>query len=183
MYYSTKYLINTWYSENLEPHIRKLFIFVLTWVSPALIFGQIITNFLYLQFESFYFLHADTLAWLFGLNLFYAFGFIALSGLFKFCRFARWSAWCEMVLAVSYKVAGSANAYNHTLLWVQIAIGLFALIMTFRSFVKAYPNCRLSRVRYFIKLIFATASCTGALDKYLHNFEITEKKKINAGKY
>lgn len=184
MYYSLSYLLNTWYSENLEPHVRKLFIFVLTWVSPALVFGQILSNLIEINAPTFYGNNSNLFAWLFGMNFMYCLAMVCLSGLFKFCRWTRWAALGELIIAIQYRIA-DPKEYNESLLWFQIVVGSFALIMTFRSFVKAYPNCRLSKVRYFIKLVFATHSCSTALEIYLHNYEKTEiiKIKINANKY
>lgn len=183
MYYTPYSLMESYYKDVFAKKVRKFLIYVLAWSSPVLIFGQILTNLLYLTIPAIYFEHAESLSYLFGFNLVYCFAFIALSWLFRFCRFTRWSAWGELAIALAYIIAGSKNAYNTWLLIIQIAIGAAALIATLKTYMRKHPNCRMSKLKYFIKLVFATASFTGALDKYLHNFEITEKKKINADKY
>jgi hypothetical protein len=171
MYPSIPYLIST----GLKLSINKLMRWFFVWVPVLVLFGQVVANILYLEFPEKYIKLSYWFAYLFGFNLLYSIRMLCTSYLFGFCKFTRATSWGLLGIAVTYIIIG--NDSRVTLL-IQSGIGFAAFIITIYKYFKL-NKMKKNRVIQFLALVWMSASCTRAMDMYLHHFERNYLKEIN----
>jgi hypothetical protein len=141
---------------------KKLKIFI-AYFPVILIAGQVITNLLYFIAPEFYSNYGFYLGLAFGTNLLFALFLVGFTYWFRFCTVSRYAAIAQLLFAVNYLCVQQDNLYN---IIFQIVVGVLSLCLTFRFFMKKFPLCRISLFISFMSSLFATGSCTGALDRW-----------------
>lgn len=108
-----------------------------------------------------------------GTNVFFSVFLVAFTFSFNFCSVSRWSAIGEMLFALNYLIVKEDNLYN---ILFQVIVGVIALILTFRHFIKKFPLCKVSLLNKFLAYVFLTGSCSKGLIKWESEIESIVKK-------
>lgn len=112
---------------------------------------------------------------MFGTNILFATFLLIFTYLYKFCSISRYSAIAEMLFAINYAVVQSDSLYNITF---QITVGVLALILTFKAYIKKFPMCTMSLVHKFFESILITGSCAKAVERFDMEIRFETEKKI-----
>ncbi len=112
-----------------------------------------------------------------GTNVFFGVFFgvflVAFTFSFNFCAVSRWCAIGECLFALNYLIVQQDNLYN---ILFQVIVGVIALTITFRHFIRKFPLCKISLVHKFIACVFVTGSCQRGLIKWENDIESIVKK-------
>lgn len=151
--------------------MKKLKLFII-YFPVILIACQVLVNiFSFINFEI-YVKYGFILNTLFGVNFLFALFLLSFTYWFKFCAVSRYSAWAEILFAINYLVVQQDNLYN---ILFQIIVGLMALILTSRYFMKKFPLCSLALVWQFLKSVTKKRSCSKGMElwekKIYHKIE------------
>jgi len=112
-----------------------------------------------------------------GTNLLFSLFLLLFTHLYKFCSISKYAAIKEVLFAIAYMVIQEDNVYN---IVFQIIIGLLALLITFKKYVKKFPMCTISLVSKFFKSLIMSSSCTEAIKRFeLDIAKETDKKIFN----
>ncbi len=112
-----------------------------------------------------------------GTNFFVSLYFVVFIQLYKFCSISKYAAIAEVLFAIAYMVIQEDNIYN---IVFQIIIGVLALLITFKKYVKKFPMCTISLVSKFFKNLMVSSSCTEAIKRFeLDVAKETDKKIFN----
>lgn len=130
--------------------MRKFRLFII-YFPVILIIGQVVCNLVYFISKETYYSWGFYLSLIFGTNLFFAAFLVVFTNVFRFCEVSKWAAWGQLAFAVFYLIRKTDDVNN---IIFQIAVGTAAIIWTFRSYMKAFPLCRLSLLKAFIKSLF-----------------------------
>lgn len=111
-----------------------------------------------------------------GTNVFFAIFLVAFTFSFNFCAVSRWCAIGECLFAINYLVIQEDNLYN---ILFQVIVGIIALILTFRHFIKKFPLCDISLFSKFIGFACIAGSCSKGLDKWERETKSTLKQNYH----
>lgn len=144
--------------------LTKVFI---AYFPVILVSFQVLVNLSYFFYRPFY----TALGWhlnaWFGTNILTSIFFLIYTHKYKFCYVSKWAARAEILFALNLYLVSQNELYN---IIFQCIVGVIALLITFRHYVRKFPLCNLSLVVRFFKFIFEENSCTkGAkrMDDYL----------------
>jgi len=98
-----------------------------------------------------------------GTNVFFAVFLVAFTFSFNFCAVSRWCAIGETLFSLNYLIVQQDNLYN---ILFQVIVGVIALVITFRHFIKKFPFCDISLFGKFMGFAFLAGSCSKGLDKW-----------------
>ena len=98
-----------------------------------------------------------------GTNVMFAVFLAAFTFSFNFCNVSRAASIAEVLFALNYLIVQQDNLYN---ILFQVIVGLAALFITYRYYIKKFPLCRLSLLHKFIAAIFITGGCEKALKRF-----------------
>ena len=144
---------------------RKLKIFII-YFPVILVSCQVMVNLLYfIDFNS-YMRWGLILNIFFGVNMLFSWFLLAFTYWFRFCEVSRYAAWAEVFFGINYLCIQQDNLYN---IMFQVIVGVVALLLTFRYFIKRYPLCSLALVWRFFKSVGKTRSCSKGLDMWERN--------------
>lgn len=97
----------------------------------------------------------------FGTNVLFAIFLMAFTYWFKFCEVSRYAAVAEVLFALNYVIVQQDNLYN---IMFQVIVGIIALLLTFKYYIKRFPLCSLALVIRFIKSVTEARSCKKGMD-------------------
>ena len=141
---------------------KYLKIFVI-YFPVILITGQVIINLTSFSFPAFYLKAGFVLNTLFGVNFMFALFLLSFTYWFKFCSVSRYAAWAEVLFAVNYLIVQNDNLYN---IMFQIIIGILAIILTFKFYIKKFPLCAIALITRFIGSVIRTQNCEKAVEMW-----------------
>jgi len=141
---------------------KRLKVFI-AYFPVILITGQVFTNLLYFIAPDLYQSWGFYLSLAFGTNLLFALFLVGFTMWFRFCAVSRYAAYAQLLFALNYLIIQKDNIYN---IMFQIIVGILALSLTFRFFMKKFPLCRMSLFMSFLSSLFASGSCTQALERW-----------------
>lgn len=144
---------------------RKFKIFII-YFPIILVSCQIIVNLLSFIIPKWYNQAGFVLNTLFGVNLLFAVFLLSFTYWFKFCAVSMYSAWAEILFAANYLIIQEDNLYN---ILFQVIVGIIALLLTFRYFIKRFPLCSLALIWRFFKSVGKTGSCSKGLEMWEKN--------------
>lgn len=98
-----------------------------------------------------------------GTNIGFAIYLVAFTWMFNFCAVSRASAVAELAFGINWFFVREDNLYN---ILFQIIVGLIALYLTYRYFIRKFPLCRISLLHKFFGAVFLTGSCYKGLDRF-----------------
>lgn len=146
---------------------RKVSILFITYFPVILVACQVLVNLLWVVDTNLYYKWGFWLGLSFGANLLYAFFLVVFTFSIKFCEVSRWCAIAELLMAITYGIIQQDNVYNIS---IQIIIGIVAIALTFRLYIKKFPFCRLSLLTGFIGSVIASGCrCEKGLAKWEDN--------------
>lgn len=145
-------------------HRVKLFIAYF----PVIFLGcQMVANLLFFVAPNFYYTKGLLLNTLFGGSLLFALFLVCFTFIFRFCEISRWAAIAELIFGVMALFIHDDGVYNISL---QLGIGAFAMLATFRHYIKKFPLCTMSLFFSFIGSIFSSkGNCEKAIDLFSEN--------------
>lgn len=148
--------------ETINPmkHTARLFV---VYFPIVLVSSQVLLNLLSFVARGFYVSNAFILDLTFGTNILVSIMLIALTYGLSFCEISRAAAWAEMAFAVNYAIVQQDNLYN---ILFQVIVGVIAIIVTFRQYIKRFPMCRLSLLIKFYHRVIQKRSCEEGLSKW-----------------
>ena len=131
---------------------------------PVIFLGcQMAANVLYFVAPEIYITKGLLLNALFGGSLLFAIFLVCFTFIFRFCEVSRWAAIAELIFGIM-ALFMKDDVYNISL---QLGIGLFAMIATFRHYIKKFPLCTMSLFFSFIGSVFsAKGNCEKAIDLF-----------------
>lgn len=129
----------------------------------VLVSSQVALNLLSFLARDFYIANAFYLDLTFGTNALVAVFLLALTYGLSFCEISRAAAWAEMAFALNYAIVQQDNLYN---ILFQVIVGVIAIIVTFRQYIKRFPMCRVSLLVRFYHLVLKKRSCEEGFSKW-----------------
>lgn len=138
----------------------KLFV---VYFPVILVAGQVLVNLLYFLARPWYMEAGFYLNTFFGTNMLFAIFLVAYTFLFKFCAVSRWAAIAEVLFGINFMIVQQDNLYN---ILFQIIVGIIAILLTFRHYIKSFPLCRLSLLVGFVKSVILKGSCRRGYEKW-----------------
>lgn len=112
-----------------------------------------------------------------GTNVLFSLFLLAFTWWSKLCEISRWAAIAECLFALNYLIVQQDNLYN---ILFQVIVGVIALIITFRHFIKKFPLCDISLFCKLIGFAFLAGSCSKGLDKWEMETKSTLKQIYHA---
>lgn len=97
----------------------------------------------------------------FGTNALFALFLLAFTYWFRFCAVSRYAAWAEVLFALNYLIVQEDNLYN---ILFQVIVGVLALMLTGRYFIKRFPLCSVALIWQFFRSVGKTKSCSSGLE-------------------
>ncbi len=154
----------------------KLFII---YFPVILVAGQVLVNLISFVLPSFYQATGFYLNTFLGTNVLYSVFLLDFTFMFQFCAVSRWAAIAEVLFGLNYLVVQQDNLYN---ILFQVVVGVIAMLLTFRHYVKKFPLCRLSLLMGFISSVASKGSCQKGYEKWERNLKNTVSKHYHEGK-
>lgn len=146
--------------------MRKATNIFLAYSPVILIAGQLLCNSLWFFDRVDYYRYGFYLNTFFGTNVAFGLFLVVLTHRLKFCRVSIACAYAQIAYAVNYLLFPRSEIYN---LWFQIGVGVLALIVTFSSYIKKFPLCKMSLVAGLIGSVAKTGSCKKGLEHWDRN--------------
>jgi hypothetical protein len=141
--------------------MRKVAKLIVIYFPVVLVTCQVLANLLSFVWYDGYIAAAFYLNHFFGVNVLFAFFLLAFTYWFKFCAVSRYAAWAEVLFAVNFLIVQEDNLYN---IMFQVIVGIIALLLTLRYFVKRFPLCSLALIWTFLGSVTKKRSCSKGLD-------------------
>lgn len=138
-------------------YYSKLFII---YFPIVLVLLQVVANVLSLVNKPFYYSIGFYLNTFLGTNILFSVFMLLFTYYFKFCTISRAAAIAEVLFGLAYLIIQEDNIYNISF---QIIVGITALLITARFYMRKFPDCTFSMVKDFIKKFFLTLNCNKAL--------------------
>lgn len=148
-----------------------------------LISFQVLVNLLSFVFPAAYLKFGFYLNTFFGVNVLFAVFLVIFTYMFKFCAVSRYAALGELAFAINYLIIKEDNLYN---IMFQIIVGVIAILLTFRHFIKKFPLCRLSLLVTFIGSVIEKGDCKKGIEKWegdIKRLIIQQKNGISGSRY
>jgi hypothetical protein len=143
--------------------MKKIKLFVIYFPVILIIF-QVAINVLSFIAPGFYMQNGFVLNTFFGVNLLFALFLLAFTYWFNFCSVSRYAAWAEVLFAINYLIVQQDNLYN---IMFQIIIGVLAIILTFKYYIKKFPLCSVALITRFLKsFVNSKGDCQKAADMW-----------------
>ena len=92
----------------------------------------------------------------FGTNMLFSVFLLCFTFLFKFCDVSRWAAVAEFLFGLNYLIIQQDNLYN---ILFQVIVGVIAIVITFRHYIKKFPLCTWSLFFDFMHKSMKEKSC------------------------
>jgi hypothetical protein len=128
-----------------------------------LIVLQVLLNIFFFIAPDLYMKYGFYLSLFVGTNVLFAVFLALFTFLLRFCEISRWAAIAELAFAINYLVVQQDNLYN---IMFQIIVGVIAIILTFRHYMRKFPLCRLSLFMTFVGHVLQSGSCSEGLSKW-----------------
>ncbi len=141
---------------------KKIRIFI-TYFPVILVGLQVIVNLMSFVFPAAYNVAGFYLNTMFGTNVLFAVFLTMFTFSFPFCYVSRYAAIAELAFGVNYLIVKQDNMYN---IMFQVIVGILAILLTFRHYIKKFPLCRLSLLITFFGSVIQKGSCKKGLEKW-----------------
>lgn len=156
---------------------KKIRIFIV-YFPVILVSLQVLVNLLSFIYEPAYKAAGFYLNTFFGTNVLFAGFLVAFTFMFKFCSVSKWAAVAECLFALNYLIVKEDNLYNISF---QIIVGIIAIMITYWSYLKKFPLCRMSLYWSWWGSVISNGGCKKGLLEWERNIESIILKKHKHG--
>jgi len=142
---------------------KKIKLFIV-YFPVILVASQVLGNSIYFISANTYYNIGVYLNTFLGTNVLFSLFLVCFTFMFKFCSISKWAAIVELSFGIFYLLIQKDDLYN---IVYQMIAGSIAVFVTFATYIKKFPFCKMSLFASFMASVFySKGDCEKAIDIY-----------------